>query len=234
MSSAAFRSGLREAFGVQAGVLAASFVGFGALASASGVSVWFAMASTLTLWALPAQIVMIEMWQLGAPMIAVVLAVMLTNARFLPMTVTLMAVVRAPLHPRWAYYVAVQGISMSSWVMCMRHCPDMPAAERLAYFAGTSCGIMAVSVGAAAAGYLVADAIPVSLRMGLVFLAPVYFFVFLIVEVRTRLTAIAIICGGLAGPLFHLLTPQWSLLMAGFIGGTAAFAIHKFLGRTHA
>jgi predicted branched-subunit amino acid permease len=234
MHSAAFRTGMREALGVQAGVLAASYIGFGALAYSSGVSIWVVMASTITIWALPGQLALIEMWQIGAPVIAVVLAVMLTNARFLPMTVTLFPLLHSRSHARWTYYLAAQCVAMSIWVLCMRRCPEMPAEERLPFFAGLSAGLIAVSVGAGALGFLVADSIPAIMQIGLVFLAPVYFFVFLIVEVRSRLAAIAIACGGLAGPLFYMLTPQWSLLAAGFAGGTVAFAIHKFMGRVDA
>lgn len=222
---------MREALGVQAGVLAASYIGFGALAHSSGVSIWVVIASTITIWALPGQLALIEMWQIGAPLIAIVLAVMLTNARFLPMTVTLFPLLHSRSHARWTYYLAAQGVAMSIWVLCMRRCPDMPAAQRLPYFAGLSSVLIAVSAGAGVLGFLVADSIPAIMQIGLVFLAPVYFFVFLIVEVRSRLAAIAIACGGLAGPLFYVLTPQWSLLAAGFAGGTVAFAIHKFMGR---
>jgi len=234
MHTAAFRAGAREALGVQAGVLAASYIGFGALGYSSGVSIWVVMASTIAIWALPGQLAMVEMWQIGAPTIAIVLAVMLTNARFLPMTVTLFPLLHSRSHARWTYYLAAQFVAMSIWVLCMRRCPEMPVEERLPFFAGLSAGLIAVSVGAGALGFMVADSIPAIMQIGLVFLAPVYFFIFLIVEVRTRLAAIAIACGGVAGPLFYVLTPQWSLLAAGFVGGTIAFAIHKFMGRAHA
>ena len=233
MHSAAFRTGMREALGAQAAVLGASYVGFGALANTAGMSIWIVMASTITLWALPGQLVMVDMWQIGAPMIAVVLAVMLTNARFLPMTLTLLPVLHEPGRARWNYYLAAQCIAMSSWVLSMRRCPDMPVEERLAYFAGLSCAIMAVSIGGGVVGFLVAGSIPAIMQIGLVFLAPVYFFVFLIVEVRSRLAAIALVCGGIAGPLFYLLTPQWSLLLAGFVGGTIAYAIHRSAVHAH-
>ena len=72
------------------------------------------------------------------------------------------------------------------------------------------------------------------MQIGMVFLAPVYFVIFLIVEVRTRMVAIALACGGVAGPLFYMLTPHWSVLLAGFIGGTLAFAIHRTAGRSRA
>ena len=230
-NSAAFGRGAREAIGVPAGVLAASYIGFGALASTSGIPIWVVIVSTVAIWALPGQLVMVDMWQVGAPVIAIVLAVMLTNARFLPMTITLLPVIRDRSHPPWRYYFVAHFVAMTLWTISMRRCPEMPAAERMAYFAGLAFACITVSAGAGAVGYLIAGSIPPLIQIGLVFITPVYFFVFLIGEARTRLAAIALTCGGLAGPLFYVLTPQWSVLVAGFAGGTAAFLLHKALGR---
>jgi predicted branched-subunit amino acid permease len=231
MQSAAFRTGVRESFGVPGGVLAATYIGFGALAFSSGIPVWIVIASTITIWALPGQLVMVDMWQIGAPTIAILLAVMLTNARFLPMTVTVMPVIRDRRHPEWLYYVAAQCVAMSSWIICMRRGPELPAPDRLAYLCGLAVGFIAIGVCAGVIGYYIAESIPPVAQIGMVFLAPVYFVVFLIVEIRTRLVAIALACGGIAGPLFYLLTPQWSVLLAGFIGGTLAYALQRTLGR---
>jgi predicted branched-subunit amino acid permease len=231
MHTAAFRTGVREALGVPGAVLGATYVGFGALAYANGISVWIVIASTITIWALPGQLVMVDMWQIGAPMIAILLAVMLTNARFLPMTVTLMPVIRHRGHRAWVYYLAAQCVAMSSWVICMRRGPEMPASHRLAFLCGLAAGFIAIGVCAGTVGYYIAESIPQVMQIGMVFLAPVYFFVFLIVEVRTRLVAIALACGGVAGPLLYVVTPQWSVLLAGFIGGTLAYAFHRTLER---
>jgi predicted branched-subunit amino acid permease len=232
MHSAAFRTGVRESFGVPGGVLAASYVGFGALAYSSAIPVWIVIASTITIWALPGQLVMVDMWQIGAPLIAILLAVMVTNARFLPMAVTLMPVIRDHNHRPWVYYAAAQCIAMSSWIICMRRGPEMPAPERITYLCGLAAGFIAIGVVGGVVGYYIAGSIPQVMQIGMVFLAPVYFFVFLIVEVRTRLVAIALACGGIAGPLLYLMTPQWSVLLAGFIGGTLAFALHRALERS--
>ncbi len=230
-NSAAFLRGAREAMGVPSGVLAASYIGLGALASTGDISVWVVMVSTIAIWALPGQLVMFDMWQIGAPVTAIVLAVMFTNARFLPMTITLLPVIRDGGHPRWHYYCAAHGVSMTSWVISMRRCPELPAAARMAYFAGLSVACIMVSTIAGAIGYLIAGSIPGAIQIGLAFLTPVYFFVFLIGEARSRPAALALACGGLAGPLFYWLTPQLSVLLAGFVGGTAAFLLHRALER---
>ena len=233
MRSAAFRTGVRESFGVPGGVLAASYIGFGALAFSSGIPLWIVVVSTITIWALPGQLVMVDMWQIGAPLIAIMLAVMLTNARFLPMTVTLMPVIRDRAHRPWIYYLAAQCVAMSSWVICMRRGHEMPAPQRVPYLCGLATGFISIGVCAGMLGYFIAGSIPDFMQIGMVFLAPVYFVIFLIVEIRTRLVAIALACGGVAGPLLFLVTPQWSVLVAGFAGGTVAYAINRALGVRH-
>jgi predicted branched-subunit amino acid permease len=121
---------------------------------------------------------------------------------------------------------------MSSWIICMRRGHEMPARHRVAYLIGLAAGFIAIGVCAGTVGYYIAESIPPVAQIGMVFLAPVYFVVFLIVEVRTRMVAIALACGGVAGPLLYALTPQWSVLLAGFVGGSLAFALHRALERS--
>lgn len=74
------------------------------------------------------------------------------------------------------------------------------------------------------------------MRVGLAFLAPVYFFVLLIGEARSALAVWALACGALAGPLIYMASPQWSVLLSGVLGGTLAYFIHKRYrshGRAH-
>ena len=225
------RAGAREALGAPAAVLGASYIGFGALVGSYGASIWPIVLSTITIWALPGQLVLMDMWQIGAPMIAVVLAVALANARFLPMALTLMPVLRDDSHRARHYYLAAQFISMTSWAVCTRRCPELPGPVRLHYLIGFSLVCMTVGALASALGYLIAGSLPSWLQLGLVFIPTVYFFVILIGEAQGRLAATALACGAVAGPLLYLLTPQWSVLAAGFAGGTVAFVIHKSLAR---
>ena len=97
--SAPFRAGVRDAIGVPAAVLAAGMIGFGAFALEHGLSLGLALACTVGIWALPGQIVLLEMHAGGASGLLTVLAVALTSARFLPMAMTLMPLVR---HPRYS------------------------------------------------------------------------------------------------------------------------------------
>src|SRR5687767_11454471 len=109
------KAGARDALGVPAAVVAAGMLGFGALALEAGFSVMAAAACTAGIWALPGQIVLIEMHAAGAPGALTLFAVVLTGARFLPMSISLMPVVRDPARPRAGLYAAAHLVAMTSW-----------------------------------------------------------------------------------------------------------------------
>lgn len=222
--AAAFRGGVRDALGVPAAVLTAGYLGYGSLAAEHGYSIAQIVFATAAIWALPGQLILVEMNAIGASAIAIVAAVAISSARFLPMTVSMMPVIRDRRYGLWIFAVA-QLVSMTNWAGAMRRCPDLPPGQRMPYFTGFGATCMVVSAASAAAGHGLAGAFPPLVRLGFVFLAPVYFLVILVGEVRTRLAATALACGAVAGPLFHIATPQWSVLLAGFAGGTAAYYI---------
>jgi predicted branched-subunit amino acid permease len=223
----AFRAGLREAAGIPAAVLAAGFVGFGAFAADSGFPLAMTVLSTLCIFALPGQLVLLEMSILGAPAVAIVTTVMLTATRFLPMTVSLMPLLRAPGQPSWRYFLAAHLLAMTGWAMAMQRCPSMPAHARLPYFLGFTFCLFASSALASAIGFVVSDQLGATLKLGLVFMNPLYFIVVLAGDVRGRMMALALAFGAVAGPLSYIYTPQWSVLVAGLAGGTLAFALAR-------
>ena len=227
---AAFRRGARESIGAPITVIGASYLGLGAYASAAGISVWAVVVSTFSIWALPGQFVMVDLWMVGAPLIAVLLGVMLTNMRFLPMAITMMPVLRDPSHPRWRYYVTAHFIAMTSWVVCMPRLPQIPVALRISYFIGFSLNCIVVGAICGTLGFYIAGSIPQAVQLALIYLTPVNFFVLLVGDVRERMGGLALVCGAAAGPLFHLLTPQWGVVIAGVVGGTLAFGLNKLWG----
>jgi predicted branched-subunit amino acid permease len=228
------RAGARDALGVPAAVVAAGMLGFGALALEAGFSVILAAACTAGIWALPGQIVLIEMHAAGAPGALTLFAVVLTAARFLPMSISLMPVVRDPTRPRAGLYAAAHLVAMTSWAWTMRRCTDMPREARLSYFIGFAGTCWAVSIAATVAGYYLAGSFPPLMRLGFVFLNPVYFVVLLVGEARTKLAVAALVCGAIAGPLAHLADAQWSVLLAGVAGGSAAYVIQRMMGAARA
>ncbi len=223
----AFWAGARLALGVPAIVLSASYLGFGALVQQVDLEIWHALFSVLTAWALPGQVALVELHAGGASILAIAVAVALTNARLLPMVITLMPLLRAPGTARWRYYLAAHWVAVTGWALAMRDCPAMAPAQRRPYFMGISLTLWSVSMMGAALGFALAGSVPGYVTLGLVFLNPVYFMLVMAGDVRGASRTMAVVLGALAGPLLYLATPDWSLLLAGVGAGSLAYLLGR-------
>ncbi len=231
----ALQAGAREALGVPAAVLGAGFLGYGSLAADAGYPVYLTLLATFAVWALPGQLVLMEMQAAGAAMAATLLAVSLSAARFFPMTLTLMPLMRRGNTRRGLlqFLFAAQLVSMTTWAVAIRRFEERDLQDleaRWQYFIGFS----AVCIGSAAVcaviGQLLIGALPPLAKYGLALLTPLYFFVTLVGEARSKSSIAALVCGAGVALGLHAVAPGWSLLGAGLIGGSAAF----LLQRTHA
>jgi predicted branched-subunit amino acid permease len=222
-----FLQGAVDATGIPALVLAAGYMGFGALAAGNGLTFAGTVLSTLFIWALPGQLILIEMHTLGAPFFAVLLSVMLSAVRFLPMTVVMMPLLREAPSRRVHYYAAAQLISMTGWAWVMARFPSIPPERRLGYFFGFALTLMASASTATALGFIAGDLLPPLAKLAFVFMSPVYFLLMLAGSVSDALGRAAILFGAIAGPLAHLITPQWSVMVAGVLGGTLGYLSHR-------
>jgi len=231
---AAYKAGLRDIVGAPALVLAATYLGFGSLVRVSEWPLWLGLLNTITGWAIPGQIVLVELFASGGSLLAVAIAVWLTNMRLLPMTLAMMPMMMTPGTPRWRYYVAAHFIAVTGWVQAMRECPLLPVEERLPYFVGFAGSLFVMTIGATALGFVLAGSVPTSVSLGLVFLNPIYFMLVFAADARSRARVIALILGAVAGPLFHMVSPTWGLMLTGCIAGTVAFFGDRLLPRPKA
>jgi len=223
----AFRRGMRHAIGAPAGVLFAGYIGFGALCYSLNLSIWTAAGSAFFVYALPGQMVMAEMFALGATTLLTTLAVGLTASRFLPMTLTVLPQLDSELRGSKSLYAMVHLLAMTSWAVAMRDLPNMGPQYRKAYFWGIGLVCWAVCAPGSIIGYLIADQVPMPLTMALVFLNPL-FFMLSFTEVKPTAYRLAILFGSLLGPLSHSVVPDYSLLISGLVGGSLAYLlIHR-------
>ena len=100
----ALLQGVGRALRLPAFAVMASMVGLGSPARESGLTLGVAITSSASIWGLPGQVAMAELYALGVPTLAIVLAVSGANARFLPMTLALMPQFREHRRAwRWRY-----------------------------------------------------------------------------------------------------------------------------------
>lgn len=224
-------SAVREGIGMPALVLFAGYIGFGSLVRQSDIGLLAGLVSTVGVWALPGQMVLIELYTVGASLVAIALAVILTNTRLTPMVITIMPLVRTPGTPLWRYCLLSQVIAVTSWANGLRLLPAVPVESRLLWFSGYAVTLFATTLAGTAAGYFLAGIVPAPVTLGLVFINPLYFTLLFAYDFRERARALPLGLGALLGPLLHLAMPAYGLLVTGVVAGTLAFVIEEALRR---
>ncbi len=223
---AAYRIGISDGGRLPAVLLIISLMGFGSLCRESGLGLDFALVQLVTMWAMPGQIAFIELYATGNSILAIILAVAMANARFMPMTATLMPLLRPGMRrPGWLYAMS-HLVSFNAWVWVLRRCPELPPERRTAYYLGFVTMTGGAGIIGTLSGYLLAGAVPGNVTLALVFVNIVYF-VLLLADARGMAALLAVAAGAIAGPFFHMVTSDWGLLLSGIIGGTLAFAVAK-------
>jgi len=226
----AFRLGVRHGLGSPGVIMAASVLGFASLVQASGWSVVQGMAATAFIWGLPGQIAMVELWSDGASLAAIVLATGAINARLLPLVVTLFPVIRRQDTSSWIYFAVAHLVAITTWAFTLRTAPELEREERLPYLLGMG-GIMFVtSILITPVGFFLAQSVPATVSMGLVFLNPLYFLLLLLNDAHHPPRALALALGAVIGVSLHPWVGGWSLLIAGAVGGSVAYLAHQRWG----
>ena len=227
----ALRAGVRAAAFPPSLVLGASYVGFGSYIGTHGLGLDYALFNTLTAWALPGQLAATELYLAGSGLLAVALAVALANMRLAPMTVVMMPVVHVPGRPAWRNYAAAYFVAVTCWAMTMMTAPRLARADRLSWFTGCALTLWGASLAGTIVGFYAAELLPRQLALALVFLNPLYFMLLFLQDLRDRTRLRALVLGATFGVPFHLLTPEWGLLLAGLLGGTLAPLLGRRPGR---
>ena len=219
----AFVRGLAVVFSTPGIVLFLTAIGFGTLVRDAGMTLGHALFLSLAMYALPAQVMVVDQLQRGATLFAVAFAVTLTAVRLLPMTVSLQPYIRNPGGSRLLQFAAVHFIAITAWIEGNRRLPNVPEPLRLSHFLGIGIGMVAATASGSLAGFLLAARLPLTVQAALLFMTPLYFLLSTMAAAASRRDWLAIVLGGGLAPLVYLWLPQADLLIAGVVGGTVAY-----------
>jgi predicted branched-subunit amino acid permease len=208
-----------------AALLFMTAIGFGALSRDLGFTWGQAAFLSAFLYALPAQVMLVDQLARGAAVVAAAFAVSLTAIRLLPMTVSLLPYLKDERGLRPIHWLAVHLVAITVWLEGGRRLPDLPPHLRLPHFFGIGTAMIAATVGGTLAGFGLAGAVPPLVSAVLLFITPVYFLLSLAIGARLPMDWLAIGAGVVLGPLLYLVTPGFDLLLTGVIGGTAAWLV---------
>ena len=223
-----FFKGFKSIKGMDSPALAlgASFLAIGALLKDIGFNVQQSFFSTFFTYALPGQLVMAESFFVGASLINIFVAVWLVNVRLYPMTVSLIPLLKDESQPRWKYYLSCHFLAVSSWLIMKNRYQSIDQKYRIDFWIGIGIGTWGTAIFSTLTGYFLSDYLNKDMMIGLAIVNPVYFTCMMIGAIKNRSIGLSVLLGAILGPLFFLVSPEWSILYGGLLAGTLAF----FLG----
>jgi predicted branched-subunit amino acid permease len=225
-----FLRGMRaSATSVQGLVLFASMVGFGGLCRDIGFPLGASILSSVVIWALPAQVLVVGGYAAGNAAAVIALAVALSSIRLFPMTAAIMPYLRGRRSGIGMQFLAAHFIAVTAWIEGMRRLPGTPVDGRLPFFFGIGCLLILSAIVATFGGYYLAGTLPRSLAIGLLFLTPLSFLIQLSHNARELVDRLALAFGLVLAPFLAEIGGRLDLLWTGLIGGTAAWAVHRFV-----
>lgn len=224
-----FTRGLRGALSVPGLVLAVTFVGFGGLLHDIGFPIGAGLVSTVLVWALPGQVILIGGVAAGTSLPALALAVCLSGVRLMPMVVALMPLIRGRRTSLLTELFCAHFVAVTAWVEGFRLLPKVPVEGRPAYMIGLGSGLIALSMVGTFAGFFLADRLPGPLSVALLLLTPISFSILLVRNAKATVDWLAIGLGAALSPLVAGSPGGLDLFWSGVGGGTLAFAAAKLM-----
>ena len=205
--------------------LGCCFIAIGALLKNLGFNIQESVFSTMLTYALPGSLVMAESLIVGASLLNIFLAVWFVNARLYPMAVSLFPLMMHKNQPKWKYYFSCHFIAVSAWLIMKSNYKKIPKEHRIDYWIGIGSATVTVSVIGTVLGFSFSDYLNKDMMMGLAILNPVYFLCMMVGASKTIPVTLSVLLGIMLGPIIYLFSPEWSILLAGVIGGTIAYLV---------
>ena len=208
--------------------LGCCFIAIGALLKNLGFNIQESIFSTMLTYALPGSLVMAESLLVGASLLNIFLAVWFVNARLYPMAVSLFPLMMHKNQPKWKYYFSCHFIAVSAWLIMKSNYKSIPKEQRIDYWIGIGSATWSVAVFGTFLGFYFSEFLNKEIMMGLAILNPIYFLCMMVGASKTIQVTLSVLLGIILGPIIYLFSPEWSILLAGVIGGTIAYLVGEY------
>lgn len=215
--------GMRQVLSPPALILVTAHLGFAGLARDAGVSWQEASFMVGAIWALPANLILLGAITAGTSLAAAALAVGLSSLRLMPMVLALLPEMRGSRTRTPTLLFLSHFIAITAWVVAMERLSSIPRERRTAYFGGFAVTLCSINVLAVALAFNLMGQLPAIATGALAFFTPVYFLTSLFGSARDVSGRLALFTGMLAVPFANWLAPEFDILIAGVVGGAAAY-----------
>jgi len=205
--------------------LGCCFIAIGALLKNLGFNFQETVFSTMLTYALPGSLVMAESLLIGASLLNIFLAVWFVNARLYPMAVSLFPLMMHKNQPKWKYYFSCHFRAVSAWLIMKSNYEKIEKEHRIDFWIGIGSATWSVAVLGTICGFYFSEYLNKEMMMGLAVVNPIYFLCMMVGASKTLEITLSVLLGLSLGPIFYFLSPEWSVLLGGLVGGSVAYLI---------
>lgn len=225
-------AGAKSAFAPPGIILMITFFAFGAMVRALEFPLALGIGLTLTTFAIPSQIVLLDEVSRGAAVLTTIIAVTLTAIRLFPMTMSLLPILRTPSTPRWQQYLLSHFIAVSVWVQSMISLPSLEREDRVPFYIAHCLTIISLTVATTIAGFYVAQSLPALYLAAALIITPLYFFLSLFRTATRKAEKYACLFGTVLAIPMMIHIPDYALILAGVIGGSMAYCLDRLISNS--
>lgn len=222
-----YLKGAATALSVPGLVLFAGYIGYGGLLQAVNFPIIAGLLSTLLVWALPGQIILIGGLATGTGLLAVALAIGLSSLRLFPMVMSIAPYLRGTRRNVAMDLFTAHFVAMTLWVEGLRLLPKMPVDGRRPFAMGMATALLILSLCGTAGGFFMAGELPKHLAIGLLFLTPISFSVLMVRGATGVMDWVALGVGFFLTPFVVGLGGGMDLMVSGLGGGTLAYLVGR-------
>lgn len=216
---------MRDCLNVPALGLGLTMVGFGAMAREAGVDLLPSLGITAFVWGIAGQVALIEIHKSDGGLVALFIAVALANLRMLPMSVTgVSAVLGGKRVSFLGRILLMQTMAISCWVQMMTRSDHVPNPQRLRYYLAFAATLISAGLVGTTVGHQMGRVVPPDVLTVAIFMTPLYLLL-LVCGARQWSNRLSVLFGILVGIGFYPMIGDWSVVVAGLLGGTLAFLV---------
>lgn len=222
-----FFEGTRTSFSPAGMILFITFFAYGALVSGSNLPLEVGIGLTIFVFAIPGQVVLVDEIARGSSLITAAIVTTFTAIRLLPLTVSMLPVVRNKTTPKWMEVVICHFVAVTVWTQSMMVLPTLPREQRASHCLGFCCGLMVLVTIGTCLGFYAAHMLPKNIAAATLMVTPIYFFLSLFNTAKVIVEKLAFAFGTIIAIPLIFMVPNFSLIGSGLIGGTLAYLIGR-------
>ena len=175
-------------------------------------------------------VIFVSLYTVGTPIFLLFTTVLLANMRQFFLVLSGMTLMNIHSHkiPFISKLLWAHLISPTGWAELIKIKNEFQEKELLSFFRGLSLALITINTFTTIIGFKLYDILPTDIVSIPVFIMPLYITILMLraVELYYR---VAVVSGGIIGPILYPYIGDWSIIIGGLVGGTLGLLINYLL-----